>query len=227
MVTDQEWATEPGPISRFALDRGHGCPYGGDRAGHPNKGATANGENGERPVRPGTVLRRLVVLAVVSLSTLATASPALADDFNWSYLPWASYGSYGGHVIGVQTALTAREYYLCGAPGCYVDGDFGGNTYWAVVAFQQNHGLDDDGVVGWDTWGSLQNGLVYIGGAHPNYALLPQQNTSYYDGIYDGPCTWNSFINADAYPTVFGPGSTYRMGLTYIYQQPQTSSCLV
>ncbi|MGH9222208.1 MAG: peptidoglycan-binding domain-containing protein [Acidimicrobiales bacterium] len=182
-------------------------------------------DNG-RSMRPGKVLRRVIVLLAAVGALTGMASPALADDWNWGYLPYAQYTDYGGHVVGVQTALTAREYYLCGSPGCVVDGDFGGNTFWAVWAFQENMNLYYvDGEVGWETWGALQGGIQSTGGSHPNYMLEPYGNTSYYDGIYDSGCTWNSFINNDAYPSAFDAASTWRMGLTYLYEQPQYSNC--
>jgi peptidoglycan hydrolase-like protein with peptidoglycan-binding domain len=51
--------------------------------------------------------------------------------------------------------LKVRAYDL-GAAG--VDGDFGGATERAVMAFQQAQGLDVDGVVGRDTWTALLKG---------------------------------------------------------------------
>ena len=38
-----------------------------------------------------------------------------------------------------------------------VDGDFGGNTYNAVVNFQKKNGLTQDGIVGANTWNALLN----------------------------------------------------------------------
>ena len=40
------------------------------------------------------------------------------------------------------------------------DGEFGKNTYKAVVAFQKDHGLDADGEVGQMTWQAIKDALA-------------------------------------------------------------------
>ncbi|MDQ6949173.1 MAG: peptidoglycan-binding protein [Actinomycetota bacterium] len=177
-------------------------------------------------MRTTGILARLAVVGIVGVVTIGLAGPALADDFSWSSLPYAQSGDYGGQVIGAQTAMVAKGYYYCG-PACTVDGDFGPNTYDAVFAYQQDLHLSSvDGIVGPETWANLQDGLSFIGGGHPNYAINQLGNTTYFDGVFDGGCTWNSFINGDAYPSVFPPRNDYRMALTYIQQEPQYTSCM-
>ena len=61
-------------------------------------------------------------------------------------------GSKGTQVKSCQQLLIAKGYSV-GIDGA--DGKFGANTKKAVVKFQQKCGLDDDGVVGKDTWGAL------------------------------------------------------------------------
>lgn len=56
------------------------------------------------------------------------------------------------YVKGVQQALLWLGYNI-GPAG--VDGDFGYSTGQAVVAFQKNHGLTQDGVVGKNTYWAL------------------------------------------------------------------------
>ncbi|GKX68536.1 peptidoglycan-binding protein [Inconstantimicrobium mannanitabidum] len=63
-------------------------------------------------------------------------------------------GSTGADVVKLQKALIARGY-SCGASGA--DGDFGQGTYNAVIKFQADHGLDQDGIVGPQTWNALSN----------------------------------------------------------------------
>ena len=60
----------------------------------------------------------------------------------------------GGCVAQLQT-------YLNSIPGYYldVDGTFGSQTYDAVIAFQQAHGLKQDGMVGPDTKKALDAAL--------------------------------------------------------------------
>ncbi len=61
-------------------------------------------------------------------------------------------GSSGSDVVVVQEKLIA-EGYSCGK--CGVDGDYGAGTKAAVTQYQKNHGLQVDGEVGDETWGSL------------------------------------------------------------------------
>ena len=59
-------------------------------------------------------------------------------------------GSRGKEVIELQRALAARDLYRGPA-----DGDFGGHTQAAVIAFQWGEELVPDGVVGPATWRAL------------------------------------------------------------------------
>ena len=59
-------------------------------------------------------------------------------------------GSTGSAVKKLQILLNGLGY-SCGT----VDGDFGGKTRAAVVAYQKAQGLAQDGVVGAATWGRL------------------------------------------------------------------------
>jgi hypothetical protein len=61
--------------------------------------------------------------------------------------PTISRGSYGPDVITVQTCLEVEP----------IDGDFGSITERAVMAFQRDGGLEDDGIVGPDTWAALES----------------------------------------------------------------------
>ena len=67
-------------------------------------------------------------------------------------LPWLCYGDTGTAVESLQLLLIGRGY-RCGP--CGADGDFGANTRSALFRFQQQRGLEADGVAGPETWGSL------------------------------------------------------------------------
>jgi len=63
-------------------------------------------------------------------------------------------GSKGDEVVRLQKILISRGYNLdpYGA-----DGDFGGGTHRAVCSWQASIGLDVDGIVGPDTWATLES----------------------------------------------------------------------
>ncbi|WP_020117343.1 protein kinase domain-containing protein [Streptomyces canus] len=63
-------------------------------------------------------------------------------------------GDSGKRVQQVQCMLTERGYSV-GSTG--LDGEFGSGTETAVRAFQDERGLDADGVVGHDTWVALRS----------------------------------------------------------------------
>lgn len=69
-------------------------------------------------------------------------------------------GSEGEEVKTLQRLLLALGYEMKSSSGKKygADGDFGGATETAVIAFQRAKGLDDDGVVGKKTWNALLKG---------------------------------------------------------------------
>ena len=70
-------------------------------------------------------------------------------------LPEVYAGCKGEAVKAAQLLLIGRGR-SCGPDGA--DGDFGPNTKKAVLQYQQLHGLEDDGIVGVNTWGRLIRG---------------------------------------------------------------------
>ena len=71
--------------------------------------------------------------------------------------PTLRRGSEGAYVTLLQTKLIQLGYSLepYGA-----DGKFGAKTEEAVKAFQRDHGLTPDGIVGPKTWAALDNGKI-------------------------------------------------------------------
>lgn len=65
-----------------------------------------------------------------------------------------SYGSSGSDVKKLQEMLNNNGYSLD------VDGQFGSKTQSAVQDYQKKNGLDVDGIVGTNTWGSLTSGTT-------------------------------------------------------------------
>lgn len=60
------------------------------------------------------------------------------------------YGSKGSDVRALQGLLVCNGY-----KSAYVDGDFGNGTKSAVLAYQEKHGLEVDGIAGQETFTSL------------------------------------------------------------------------
>lgn len=71
-----------------------------------------------------------------------------------SHHPVIRQGSRGAAVRDAQTKLNSA---MPNATPLVVDGDFGPLTRTAVVTFQQQHDLADDGVIGPNTWAVLDN----------------------------------------------------------------------
>jgi Putative peptidoglycan binding domain len=69
-----------------------------------------------------------------------------------------SIGDSGPQVVALQKALKALGFYDGTA-----DGDFGSGTEAAVIAFQNAHNLNQDGIVGTDTARALNQALAAAG----------------------------------------------------------------
>jgi peptidoglycan hydrolase-like protein with peptidoglycan-binding domain len=90
-------------------------------------------------------------------------------SFSWSGIPNTGYcaGQHivnGGAVVGAQTALVAKGYYL--DPRYPVDGLFGPVSTAATVLFQRANFIAVDGCIGPQTWSYLQAGMIRL--ASPN-----------------------------------------------------------
>ena len=72
--------------------------------------------------------------------------------------PTVRRGSRGVYVCVLQDSLMALGYNTGG-----LDGVFGPQTYRAVVAYQRSVGLAADGIIGCNTWRSLQESVVGTG----------------------------------------------------------------
>lgn len=81
-----------------------------------------------------------------------TVTPSKPDEKTDADLPMLRRGSKGEYVTLLQTKLANLGYDL---GKCGVDGDFGSATLTAVKAYQKDHGLNVDGVVGKKTWESI------------------------------------------------------------------------
>ncbi len=67
-------------------------------------------------------------------------------------------GSVSNYVLIAQDDLNTLGYSTGG-----LDGIYGTRTRNAVIAYQRSRGLSADGIVGCDTWRSLQENVVGTG----------------------------------------------------------------
>lgn len=84
-----------------------------------------------------------------------TASQATASALTVTGLPLLRYGDKGECVRSAQLLLIGRGY-SCGR--CGADGEIGQDTYNAIIAFQRASGLQQDGIIGAQTWARLIGG---------------------------------------------------------------------
>ncbi|MEV6237739.1 peptidoglycan-binding protein [Lentzea sp. NPDC051838] len=95
--------------------------------------------------------------------------------------------------------------------GLSVDGDFGGGTHNAAVAFQSSKGLEADGIVGPNTWQTLVGGTPSSGGGSYSLPLarsaLPR--SEYDDPHHDYPAIDLPVNTVPAYAAV--TGTAYRI----------------
>ncbi|MEG1884528.1 MAG: peptidoglycan-binding domain-containing protein [Clostridia bacterium] len=96
-------------------------------------------------------MKKFVSLALVIVSLLAVAAPALASDTGYEpYLGGDGSSHYfrrghtGTRVVNLQLMLIKAGYLASGED----DGAFGSKTEDAVEALQTAHGLKVDGIVG-------------------------------------------------------------------------------
>jgi hypothetical protein len=84
-----------------------------------------------------------------------TTAQATASTLNVTGLPLLRYGDKGEYVRSAQLLLIGRGY-SCG--WCGADGEIGQDTYNAIIAFQRASGLQQDGIIGAQTWARLIGG---------------------------------------------------------------------
>ena len=84
-----------------------------------------------------------------------TTMQATASTLNVTGLPLLRYGDKGECVRSAQMLLIGRGY-SCGR--CGADGEIGQDTYNAIIAFQRASGLQQDGIIGAQTWARLIGG---------------------------------------------------------------------
>lgn len=92
--------------------------------------------------------------AAVTPAQPATATPT-ASALTVTGLPLLRYGDKGECVRSAQLLLIGHGY-SCGR--CGADGEIGQDTFNAAVAYQRACGLQQDGIIGAQTWARLIGG---------------------------------------------------------------------
>lgn len=170
-----------------------------------------------------TLMRLGLALGVTTAAVLGLVAPAQA--FSQAAFHTQSNGNRGVDVLAVQYLLQSHGISVA------ADGVFGSGTAGAVRSFQASRGLDQDGVVGPQTWGALvptvrqgstgpavralqaqlnkkrRLGLAVDGNFGPatNSAVRTFQGHAGIgvDGVV-GPTTWRNLIWHYAYPSFAG-----------------------
>ena len=93
--------------------------------------------------------------AATPAQSAQTATQATASALTVTGLPLLRYGDKGEFVRSAQMLLIGRGY-SCGR--CGADGEIGQDTFNAVIAYQRTCGLQQDGIIGAQTWARLIGG---------------------------------------------------------------------
>jgi cell wall-associated NlpC family hydrolase len=98
------------------------------------------------------------IFLVLSCAFFLLATPGNIAQASGQDLPVLQQGDTNDAIYTLQAELKKIGFYQYN-----VDGNFGSLTKLAVIQFQQTVGIEDDGVVGSETWLALQN---YLGNNH-------------------------------------------------------------
>ena len=123
-------------------------------------------------ITPELVARIQQALPVQAAVAIESESPARLVRGEKSL----RHGDHGAGVADLQQILFRLGYRSLDGSPLPVDGRFGPNTQAAVEAFQREHGLQPDGIVGKDTRRVLAatQANPYVDTSHPQHALYVQ-----------------------------------------------------
>ena len=105
--------------------------------------------------------KSIVSLALIVVMLVCFCGTAFAVSTPWSSFPNQQTTSFTTHTYAVQAYLynysDETNSLIRNAGG--IDGYFGSGTYSAVVAFQGAEDLEEDGIVGPNTWNAMWDKL--------------------------------------------------------------------
>lgn len=116
------------------------------------------------------MIRRILNIAVVVAlaapasvllgggTAFAACNTSAVGDWSANCLTDPTSNKFSRYTLAIQRILVARGFSIA------VDGDYGQQTFDAVMQYQQGQGLTVDGDVGPQTWKSLHSKLTNVGG---------------------------------------------------------------
>ena len=129
---------------------------------------------------------------VKGLSELYTEGISI-DEADRIYSTAVRRGDRGIPVQTIQYYLNFLAFFNPKLSPVKVDGIFGQQTYDAVLTFQNQYGLNVDGIVGRDTWNMLQNAYQGV------LRALPNEYKDYASLIYPGYFITNGATGSAVY----------------------------
>jgi peptidoglycan hydrolase-like protein with peptidoglycan-binding domain len=121
------------------------------------------------------ILGASVAIPIATSGTAEAASCNTTATSNWANNCLVSTSSYShsNFVVVIQTIIQIYDEDFCG-PLIAVDGYYGSDTATAVECWQRGHKLSADGVVGPQTWESLESALGYYTAVGSYYYYISQ-----------------------------------------------------
>ena len=108
-------------------------------------------------------------------------------------MPVLRLGDTNDAVYTLQRELEKRGFYQSD-----VDGKFGSDTKLAVVEFQQVAGIEDDGIVGLETWQAIRNFVGNTESSRGNFnRKIGQQIANFAQGFLGVPYAWGGQLPED------------------------------
>lgn len=154
--------------------------------------------------------RTLALVMVFAIAMTIMVMPASAAGSDWegyfrNFRQTSQYNYISGYAAAVQSILMGFDETsetISNSGG--VDGMFGAKTTEAVKDFQYAKNLDDDGIVGSDTWGKMAcemgGSMILTAGTRKAIKIVYEQSLYkfYYYNTDGRTCPADPFHNANA-----------------------------
>ena len=156
------------------------------------------------------IIVSLTLIVVMCCGLMVSSNAAISSTWRNRMATWGTYsnGSSAKEVRVIQRFLICYDANI--APGVIaaggVDGSYGSATKAGVEQFQRAKNLDDDGVVGQNTWRAMADVMYQTTGIVSTTVRLAVPEYSSYGGIsgnivdcalYSGSTYWHYTFNTD------------------------------